>query len=218
MYMQLFPRRCQVLELIVWFNFVRGKVFKCCPGCGRMVCPFFPESRWLPIHYDRVCACMCHIPLFANPWTAACPAPLFMEFSSQAYWSGLPFPTPGDLFDPGIEPTSLSSPALAGRFFTNWTGFWPSNQQTILLDILLYFFVSKLYLWVLFKCSCCFFTFIALSISVYWIHKIYLAILAFFFFFGWIFQRSCLDLELSLRERKFHLWFNFLNDYRLSML
>jgi len=38
-----------------------------------------------------------------------------MEFSRQEYWNGLPFPTPGDLPDPGNEP---SSPALAGRFFT----------------------------------------------------------------------------------------------------
>ena len=43
-------------------------------------------------------------------------APLSMEFFRQEYWSGLPFPLPGDLPDPGIEPTS---PALAGRFFTS---------------------------------------------------------------------------------------------------
>ena len=41
-----------------------------------------------------------------------------MEFSRQEYWSGLPFPTPGDLPYPGIEPVSLASPALAGMFFT----------------------------------------------------------------------------------------------------
>ena len=41
-----------------------------------------------------------------------------MEFSRQEYWSVLPFPTPGDLSDPGIEPRSLVSLALAGRFFT----------------------------------------------------------------------------------------------------
>ena len=45
-------------------------------------------------------------------------APLSMESSRQQYWSGLPFPTPGDLPNPGIEPTSLMSPALAGGFFT----------------------------------------------------------------------------------------------------
>ena len=41
-----------------------------------------------------------------------------MEFSMQEYWSGLPFPTPGDLSDPGTESMSLVSPALAGGFFT----------------------------------------------------------------------------------------------------
>ena len=52
---------------------------------------------------------------FATPWTVACQAPLSMEFPRQEYWSGLPFPSPGDLPDPGIEPVSL---ALAGIFFT----------------------------------------------------------------------------------------------------
>ena len=42
-----------------------------------------------------------------------------MEFSRQEYWSGLPFPTPGDLPDPGIEPVSLVAAALVGRFFTS---------------------------------------------------------------------------------------------------
>ena len=41
-----------------------------------------------------------------------------MEFSRQEYWSGLPFPTPEDLPDPGMDPKSLASPALAGGFFT----------------------------------------------------------------------------------------------------
>ena len=45
-------------------------------------------------------------------------APLSMGVSRQEYWSGLPFPIPGDLLNPGIEPTSLASPALAGVFFT----------------------------------------------------------------------------------------------------
>ena len=45
----------------------------------------------------------------------ACQAPLSMGFSRQEYWSGLPFPSPGDLPDPGIEPASVVSLALAGR-------------------------------------------------------------------------------------------------------
>ena len=47
--------------------------------------------------------------LFATPWTVACHAPLSMGFSRQKYWSGLPFPSPEDLPNPGIEP---GSPAL----------------------------------------------------------------------------------------------------------
>ena len=59
-----------------------------------------------------------HVRLFVTPWTAARHAPLSMGFSRQEYCSGLSFPTPGDLPDPGIKPASLSSPALAGRFLT----------------------------------------------------------------------------------------------------
>ena len=50
---------------------------------------------------------------FATPWTVACQASLSMGFPRQNYWSGLSFPSPGYLPNPGIE-----SPALAGRFFT----------------------------------------------------------------------------------------------------
>ena len=49
---------------------------------------------------------------FVTLWTAAHQAPLFMGFSRQKYWSGLLFPSPGDLPDPGTEPVSLSSPAV----------------------------------------------------------------------------------------------------------
>ena len=44
--------------------------------------------------------------LFETPWTIVCKAPLSVEFSRQEYWSGLPFPSPGDLPHPGIEPKS----------------------------------------------------------------------------------------------------------------
>ena len=52
---------------------------------------------------------------FATPWTVACQASLSTGFSRQEYWSELPFPSPGDLPNPGIKPTYLT---LAGRFFT----------------------------------------------------------------------------------------------------
>ena len=61
------------------------------------------------------------VQLFATPWTVACQALLSMEFSRQKYWCGLPVPPPGDLPNTGVEPTSLASPALAGRFFTSST-------------------------------------------------------------------------------------------------
>ena len=53
-----------------------------------------------------------------TPCSAARQVPLSMGFSRQEYWSGLPFPSPGYLPDPGIKPASLMSPALAGGFFT----------------------------------------------------------------------------------------------------
>ena len=59
-----------------------------------------------------------HVRLSATPWTKACQAPQSMGFSRQEYWSGLKCFPPGDLHDPGIEPMSLISPALAGGFFT----------------------------------------------------------------------------------------------------
>ena len=53
--------------------------------------------------------------LLQPPWTVALQAPLSMGFPKQVYWSGLPFPSPGDLPNSGIEP---ESPALTGGFFT----------------------------------------------------------------------------------------------------
>ena len=55
---------------------------------------------------------------FVSPRTSAHQTPLSLEFSRHEYWSGLPFPPPGDLPDPGIEPEPLSALALAGEFFT----------------------------------------------------------------------------------------------------
>ena len=72
------------------------------------------------IPYNLLCMHVQSYLTLCNPWTAALQAPLSMEFSRQEYWSGLPFPTPGDLSDSGIEPVTflflrslpLSSPFL----------------------------------------------------------------------------------------------------------
>ena len=55
---------------------------------------------------------------FVTPWIVNHQVPLSMGFPRQEYWSGLPFPSPGYLPDPGVEPVSPASPALAGGFFT----------------------------------------------------------------------------------------------------
>ena len=60
---------------------------------------------------DELLSC---VQLFATPWTVACQAPLSMIFPRQKYWGGLPFPSPGNLPDPGIESVF---PALASGFF-----------------------------------------------------------------------------------------------------
>ena len=74
-----------------------------------------------------VCALSC-VRLSGTPWTAACQAPLSMEFSRKEYWRGLQFPPPRDLHNPGIEPMSLAPPALAGRFFTTAPPGKPSKS------------------------------------------------------------------------------------------
>ena len=70
--------------------------------------------------------------------TVACQAPLSMRFSRQEYWSGLPYPSPGDLPDPGIEATLMST-ALGGRFFitsTTWeahASFYSPGMENIII-------------------------------------------------------------------------------------
>ena len=67
---------------------------------------------------QSTCVCTQSYLTLAIPRTVAHQAPLSVEFSKQGYWSGLPFPPPGDVPDPGIRPRSLASPALAGGFFS----------------------------------------------------------------------------------------------------
>ena len=77
--------------------------------------PSFPPLT--SVFWRRACL-LSHVQLFVTPQTAAHQAPLSTGFSRQQYWSGLPCPSPGDFPDPGIGPTSLVSPALAGGLFT----------------------------------------------------------------------------------------------------
>ena len=80
------------------------------------------HTRHPCVHLRECLICLAcvlsHVWLFANPWTVAHQAPLFMEFSRQEYCSELPFPPPGDIPDSGVKPQVLISPALTGGFFT----------------------------------------------------------------------------------------------------
>ena len=74
-----------------------------------------------------MCVLRC-IQLFTTSGTIARQAPLALGFPRQEYWSGLPFPSPGDLPNPGIEPGPLTSPALAGRLFTT-SNTWEAQEE-----------------------------------------------------------------------------------------
>ena len=81
------------------------------------------QMRYLLYHCCCLVAQSC-LDTFATSWTVAHQDPLSTDFPRQEYWSGLPFPSPGDLLDSGSEPMSLVSPAMAGGFFS--TGKPPS--------------------------------------------------------------------------------------------
>ena len=68
------------------------------------------------VHHVSGCM-LSHVQFFATPWIVACQAPLSTGFSRKHYWSGLPFPLPGDLPSLGMKPMSSASPAWAGGFF-----------------------------------------------------------------------------------------------------
>ena len=79
-----------------------------------------------------VCVCVCEVvqlcPTLVTPWTVAYQAPLSMGFSRQEYWSGVPFPSPGDLPNPGIEP---SSPTLWADALTSEPPGKPGVLQSL---------------------------------------------------------------------------------------
>ena len=82
-------------------------------------------------------------PTLDTSWTVVSQAPLSMRFPRQEYWSGLPFPSPGDLPDLGIEPVA---PTMAGRFFTTWaTWDQGSNPGVCIGSMELSFIINYLF-------------------------------------------------------------------------
>ena len=96
----------------------------------------------MPSFYHSLCCpqSFTHVRLSATPWTVACQAPLPMKFSRQEYWSRLPFPSPGDLSNPGTESASLVSPAFS-------IGLHGKPYYLLLLLLLLLSRFSCVWLW-----------------------------------------------------------------------
>ena len=120
-----------------------------------------------------------HVQLFATTWIVARQASLSIRFSRQEYWSGLPFPSPGDLPDLGIEHVSLASPALAGVFFTSEPPGKPQNSTCILqiqvitkAKLLIFFmFYTEMSFFYLFSTYQLYFSINYITNGIYWSGK-----------------------------------------------
>ena len=95
------------------------------------------QKPW--IHANGTMKALSHVWLFLIPWAVACQAPLSMEFSRQEYRSGYPFPSPGDLPHPGLEPRS---PALQAD---SWPSEPPRKPEFILILIQHHLFSLSLF-------------------------------------------------------------------------
>ena len=94
-----------------------------------MQVPYKNKNR--TIMHPCMLSCFSCVQLCAALWLIARQAPLSMGFSRQEHWSGLSCPPPEGLPDPGIKPTSLRSPALAGGFFTTSATWEAQNYHVI---------------------------------------------------------------------------------------
>ena len=90
---------------------------------------------FIPLTVTVLVAQLC--PMLCDPVDYSSPPLLSMEFSWQEYWSYFPYPSPGHLPDPGIKLKSLTSPALAGGFFTIFTtrATWEASEISIMKKI-----------------------------------------------------------------------------------
>ena len=107
-------------HILWWSESVFKKARNCYSGPEPYTNCIFPSSltlSWIKKLLPLLLSCFSRVRLCATPWTAAHQAPPSMEFSRQEYWSGLRFPLPGDLPNPGIEPGSF---ALEADAFTIW--------------------------------------------------------------------------------------------------
>ena len=102
---------------LTWAHIVQKLCFFALVSCNKTLMDLFNRFSYY-WNCNAMLSRFSHVWLFATLWTIVHQVPLSMGFSREKYWSGLPFPSPGDLPDPGIKPMSLASSALAGGFFT----------------------------------------------------------------------------------------------------
>ena len=108
-----------------------------------------------------LCSVACRVRLLVTLWTVAHQAPLSMGISRQQQWAWVSRPLPGDLPSPGIEPTSLMSLALAGRFFTTSTTWEaPDNINACIKHAYMKAYLEKLkkekkFSWSIYYTNCC---------------------------------------------------------------
>ena len=91
----------------------------------------------------HVCVCapsLSRVRLFSTPWTVACQAPLSKGFSRQEYWGELPFPSPGDLPNPGTEPASAGGFFITASCTMSWTSIHSSSGT--LWDLIPWIYLS----------------------------------------------------------------------------
>ena len=93
-----------------------------------LYCTLYRLQYRVNITFIYVLSCFSHVQLFAAPWSIAHQAPLSMGFSRQEYWSGLPFHSPGDLLNPGMEP---GSPALNTDSLLSEPTGKPTHRHTL---------------------------------------------------------------------------------------
>ena len=105
-----------LIVYVVWFKY-SYPCFLLVSTCMKSICTsLYSETLWAEVNLlcETYMRMLSHVQLFVTPWIVAWQVSLSMGLSQQEYWSGLPFPPPGDLPDPGIKP---ASPALADIFF-----------------------------------------------------------------------------------------------------
>ena len=103
-----------------------GRVLLAQLRCGRLVSALMSISLAASPAWKCVSR-FSHVRLLVTPWAISCQAPLSMGFSMQEYWSGLPFPSPGDRPDPGLKP---ESPALQADSLPSATHGQPDPRAT----------------------------------------------------------------------------------------